>query len=97
MPISVEDHQVVTSTSTLPRFENGLACLCWCGARNPIGSIIPKGTIVLCCVHASLFFTFDLLTAIARADDSDATAEAIETYAGIAPFNSLQGRRIDRH
>ena len=39
----------------------------------------------------------DHWTPIARGDDSDATAEAIATCAGIAPFNSLQGWRIDRH
>ena len=31
------------------------------------------------------------LTPVAGGDDSDATAEAIATCAGIAPFNSLQG------
>ena len=37
------------------------------------------------------------LTPIAGGDDSNATAEAIATCAGITPFNSLQGWRIDRH
>ena len=34
---------------------------------------------------------FDVLTPVIRVDDSDATAEAIATCAGIASFNSLQG------
>ena len=37
------------------------------------------------------------LTPIAGGNDGNATAEAIATCAGIAPFNSLQGWRIDRH
>ena len=39
----------------------------------------------------------DHWTPIAGGDESDATAEAIAACAGIAPFNSLQGWRIDRH
>ena len=39
------------------------------------------------CTHTHKHF----LTPVAGGNDSDATAEAIATCAGIAPFNSLQG------
>ena len=41
--------------------------------------------------HTHTHTPLDHWTPIARGDDSDATAEAIATCAGIAPFNSLQG------
>ena len=41
--------------------------------------------------HTHTHTPLDHWTPIAGGDDSDATAEAIATCAGIAPFNSLQG------